>query len=364
MILGIDASRMNLEASTGVEFYSKYIIASILRELKSKKLDLEILLYTPKKLDIAFPESDFHEYKERVIPCPRMWTQIRLAYELFVNPPDILFVPSHVIPLYHPKKTVTMIHDVAFKYTKKAYSFASYNYLNFAAMFACKFAYKILVPTNAVMQDLVKFYNCDPKKIFVVHHGFEAPKMPDISDKQEKEILARFGVKPDLKYIFFVGRLEEKKNLVSLIESFAKFSKKHKNHKLLLCGKRGLGFKKIWKAVEKNDLWSKVLMPGYIEDDEKYVLMKNCDFVVLPSLQEGFGFPLLEAFYYKKPIIASDIPTLREIAENAAKFVDPKKIDLEIDEKLREKLIENGTERLKNFKWSDAAKKTLKVLFS
>ncbi|HBB02610.1 TPA: hypothetical protein DCZ16_02355 [Candidatus Peregrinibacteria bacterium] len=374
MILGIDASRMSFEASTGVEFYSKHIIAAILKILKDENDDeksgsVEVVLYSPKKLDIIFPENEFYKHEERVIPCPRLWTQARLGYEMFVNPPDVLFVPSHVIPIFHPKKTVTMIHDVAFKYTKKAYSFASYHYLNFGAMFACKFAYKIFTPTEAVKQDLIKFYNCNPKKIVVVHHGFETPDVPkNVMIADEKKILAQFGIGKDQKYIFFVGRLEEKKNLVRLINAFAEFSKKNKDYKLLLCGKRGLKFKKIWRAVEKNNLWSKVLMPGYITEEEKNILMKNCDSVAFPSLQEGFGFPVLEAFYYKKPIVVSDIPALREIAEDAVVFVDPYN-EKNIADGLKkikncEELIKKGTERLKKFTWKKAAEKTLKVLLS
>jgi len=373
MILGIDASRMTSEASTGVEFYSRHIIAAILRELKGRKNAPEIVLYTPKKLDIIMPRNQFHDFKEQIIPFPRFWTQIRLSYEMIVNPPDALFVPSHVIPFYHPQKTITTIHDVAFKYTRESYSNFQYWYLNFAAWFACRFAYKIIVPSNAVKQDLMRFYDCDRNKIFVVYHGMDAPSPPEnFTENNESEILRRFGIAPGQKYILFIGRLEEKKNLSRLISAFEAFLKKYPDWKMILGGKRGFGFEKIWRAVDSTNLWNKVLMPGYIDETEKYALMKNCSIVALPSLQEGFGFPILEALHYKKPILTSDIPAIHEVAGDAAIFVNPYKEEeitaglerLAKSKVLRDKLIAEAAKQAKKFKWSEAAKKTLKILLN
>lgn len=360
---------MTSEASTGVEFYSRGIITWILRLLKEQakrpRREVEVVLYTPQKLDV--------NCDQRVIPFPRLWTQIRLSYEMLINPPDVLFVPSHVIPLIHPKKTVTMIHDVAFRYLRDAYSPFQYYYLNFSAWFACKFAYKILVPTNAVKQDLLRFYNCDPKKVFVVPHGMDAPAAPEhFSENREREILMRFGIVPGMRYILFIGRLETKKNLLRLLRAFAEFVKKHPDYKMLLCGKRGIGFEKIWQVMEDNGLWNKVLLPGYINEEEKHLLLKNCAIFALPSLQEGFGFPILEAFYYKKPLFTSDILAIREVAGDAAMFINPYKekeiadglARLADNKKLREKLIESGAKQVKKFKWETSARKILKILLS
>lgn len=375
MIIGIDASRFSSEASMGIEFYSQRIITEILRlskkQVKKTRSEIEFVLYTPSKLDAHFPANEFHGFIERVIPFPRLWTQVRLSYEMLATPPDVLFIPSHVIPLYHPRKTITMIHDVAFKYLRGAYSPFQYNYLNFAAWFACKFAYRILTPTNAVKQDLVRFYDCDPKKIFVVPHGMDAPTAPEhFSENRKKEILMQFGIVPGMRYVLFIGRLETKKNLLRLLHSFAEFVKKHSDYKMLLCGKRGIGFKKIWQAMEDNGLWNKVLLPGYINEKEKYLLLKNCTIFALPSLQEGFGFPILEAFHYKKPLLTSDILAIREVAADAAVFINPYKekeiadglARLADDENLREKLAEAGLKQVKKFKWETSAKKTLKIL--
>jgi len=141
---------------------------------------------------------------------------------------------------------------------------------------------------------------------------------------------------------------------------------------MLLCGKRGIGFEKIWGVMENNGLWNKVLLPGYIDEEEKHILLKNCGIVAFPSLQEGFGFPILEAFHYKKPLLTSDILTVREVAGDAAYFVNPYKekeiaaglARLASNKKLREKLVAAGTKQAKKFKWEASAKKTLKVLMS
>lgn len=369
MKIGIDASRYAYSEATGVEFYSLNIINNLIELLKKKK-NKNVILYSKNPLSIK-------EIKEKIInktlPSKKFWTLLKLSKEMRNNPPDVLFVPSHVLPLKLPKKSVITIHDTAFKYLRESYSFFQYHYLDWSTKFAVKNATKIIVPSEATKDDLIKFYKCPKDKITVVYHGFEPPNFTqkEIDETVKKsEIFKYFEINKNSSYILFVGRLESKKNLVRLVEAFNEFSKIHPDYRLILAGKRGVGFEEILNTVKSLKLFEKVIMPGYVTEEEKAALYKYCKVFAFPSLYEGFGFPILEAFYFNKPVLTSHVSCLPEISGDAAYYTDPYDVEsiyfglekLINDQNYAKKLVVLGKERLKLFKWKDSAKKTLDVI--
>lgn len=363
MKIGIDASRYSHESATGVEWYSKHIVEGLLKENKGKD---EIILYSRVPLKLAGA-------KNRVISAKRFWTLWALSKEIKRDKPDVLFVPSHTLPLRLPKKSVIMIHDVAFKHLRKSYSFFQYHYLNWSTKYAVKHATTILVPSEATSKDLQKFYQCPLEKIVVIPHGFSKP---EVSTKEidtvfkKSEVFRYFGIHKGLDYLLFVGRLESKKNLERVVKAFSEFSETHRNFKLILAGKRGIGFERILKTINEIKIMDKMIMPGYITEEEKAALYKYSKAFVFPSLYEGFGLPILEAFYYEKPIITSHGSCITEVGGEAVCYVDPydekdllKGMDKIINEpKYADQLVKMGQERLRLFSWEKSAKKTLEVL--
>lgn len=370
MKIGIDASRYMDVSATGVEWYSWHIINALIEQLSSTKSRDEIVLYSRNFLDLKFKKTNGVKISNKVIFTKRLWTLIGLSREIKKNPPNVLFVPSHTLPFCLPKRSVITIHDTAFKYLRKSYSFFQYHYLNWSTKRAVKKATKIIVPSRATASDLISFYNCPKEKIVIIPHGFTPPEAVYDNVFKNSFIFKYFGITKTVPYILFVGRLESKKNLQRLVEAFREFSKKYPKYKLILAGKRGVGFKEILKTVGRLKLMHRVIMPGYVTEHEKAALYKYCKFFAFPSLYEGFGLPILEAFYYKKPVLCSNVSCLPEVGGDAVKYIDPYDIksimtgliDLakggpEIDE-----LIKKDNERLKIFSWETAAKKTLKVL--
>ncbi|MDP2624853.1 MAG: hypothetical protein Q8P27_01575, partial [Candidatus Peregrinibacteria bacterium] len=140
MLIGIDASRYRHPMPTGVEVYSDEIIDGLIKIAEKQKTH-QVILYTPKLIPKISTKL------QRIIPGGRLWTQRHLSLEMKTNPPEILFVPSHVLPLKHPKKSVITIHDVAFQEFPSAYSFAQYSYLHWSTKFAVKHTWKIIVPS-------------------------------------------------------------------------------------------------------------------------------------------------------------------------------------------------------------------------
>ncbi len=170
--------------------------------------------------------------------------------------------------------------------------------------------------------------------------------------------------------MLFVGRLENKKNIQRLMKAFKKFLENHPGWKLVLAGKPGIGFKKIQKEFYRLGADGRIVMPGYVSDKEKAYLLEKCQFVVFPSLYEGFGFPVLEGFEAGKAVIVSDLEVFREVADQAGYYVKPESVEeirrgmleLAANEKMRKMLVGKGKDRLKKFSWEKAGKETGKVL--
>lgn len=360
-MLYIDASRYNnTTRKTGVENYSFFLI----NELTKQNPD-QITLISPRKVDL--------KVAQKVIPMKRLWTQLRLSWEIFRNRKiDNLFIPSHVMPMIHPRRTIITIHDVAFRRFPDSYSKKSYKYLDWSAKFAVKNAKRILVPSQATKNDLVKFYDCPEEKISVVPLGIEPPTSKPTS-KDMKEVLEKYNLQKH-NYFLFIGRIETKKNVHTLLKAFDQLSKEHPKLKLVLAGKTGVGGNDMLIKINNRN----VVVTGYIEEKEKQVLLDNCLAFTFPSLYEGFGLPLLEAMQANVPIIASKIPSSLEIlkarpdqrgGENAL-FFKPQDVNALVKHmkavaekpELREELTKNHSKTLKQYSWKRCAERTLEIL--
>lgn len=342
-VLGIDASRSLKEKPTGVERYSTEIIQAIF-ELKPK---LKIKLYLPKESHF-FPKN-----AQKVLSGKRFWTLWSLSKEMLKNKPDALFVPSHVLPFFTPANSFTMIHDVAFMKFPEAYDKFQRFYLRWSTQRAVKKCTMIFVPTIAVKKDLELFFGA--KRVKVIHHGpLKLQKSEDVS-----EILKKLSISKNENIFFYLGRIEMKKNLLVLLEAWKILRKKFPQSKLILGGGNGYGYEKIRVHFDES-----VLAPGFLSEEEVSGIFSISTAFVLPSLDEGFGMPILQAFEAGCPVICSSIPALTEISEDAALFANPNNahefavqmMKLIKNRELREDLIFSGKERLKYFSWNKAAK--------
>ncbi len=359
-ILGIDASRSAHESPTGVERYSTEIIAAILKLVKGE----EVRLYTPAWID-GFPKK-----LQRRIRMPRFWTLLRLSWEMFFHKPDILFVPSHGLPFFCPERTFITIHDVAFERHPAAYRWSQRMYLKWITGRAVRRASGIFVPSIQVKEDMIKYYSANKKSVHVVPHG----PLPLVKVSQEtiKDRLEYYQLHDDEPLFFFVGRLETKKNLLVLMDAWALVQQKHPEGRLFLGGMFGHGFNELFARMEDDDLRGTILAPGFISEEDVAVLFHTATAMVLPSREEGFGLPVLQSFEADSAVICSDIPSLREVAGDAALYADPGKaadfakqmLKLMEDPKLKSKMVEKGKKRLKDFSWEKSAKSVLDVIHS
>jgi glycosyltransferase involved in cell wall biosynthesis len=363
MRIGIDASRANKKIKTGVEWYSYHLI----QEFKKIDIENQYFLYTNTSLfgSLANCPPNFKE-KKLSWPIPRSWTLARLSYEMKwgKNIPDVLFVPAHTIPLLNPKRSIVTIHDLGFEHYPHIYRFADKFYHKFIIRFIKRFATQIIAVSNFTKKDLMDKYGIAEARIAVVHNGYDNEKYRPSEKHREKA--------PDFKYILFVGRLEEKKNVKRLIEAFAIYKAKHLSdkHKLVLIGKPGFGFDKIMEVAGKEGLKDDIVMTGWLGDDELPSWMANADLFVFPSLFEGFGIPVLEAMGSGTPVICSNTTSLPEIAGDAALMFDPERTEeiaarmeqVLLNPEVAESLVEKGFRRASMFSWRKCAEETLSII--
>lgn len=358
MLIGVDASRAVKQLRTGTENYSWYVI----RELLELDKENNYRLYAQH-----LPGSEFGEYSNaewRVIHTERLWSQIHLAKEVRQNPPDVLFVPSHVVPITTNVKSVVTIHDIAYKFFPEAYNSFSRRYLQFSTSVSLAKAKKILVPSQATKDDIIKYYKTPASKIVVTPLGYNSDIYNGSANNNAPPI--------NDPYLIFVGRIEKKKNVSLLIDAFQLLAKEHKRLHLVLAGRPGVGYDQIKKQISSlaPELRDKIIEQAELSDADLATFVAHAKALVLPSLYEGFGLPVIEAMAVGTPVICSNTPALAEVAQDAAVVLppeDPLRWAAELsrilnEPALAEKLRKKGIARAESFSWQRCAKQTLEVL--
>jgi len=357
MLLGIDASRATTLQRTGTENYSFHLIGHLLA-LNDHRYRLYFNGVPPP--DIFTPRDN---WEARVISFPRLWTHLRLSWEMVRQPPDLLFVPAHVIPLIHPRSVVT-VHDLGYIYYPQAHRAFDRLYLDLSTRFNTRVASQIIADSEATKRDLVREYRVPEGRITVVYPGCSLE--PVIDEAGWGSVKERYHL-PD-RYILHLGTLHPRKNILRLLEAFGSLTRDFPDLHLVLAGKRGWLYKEILSQAE--GLGGRVHFPGYIASEDLLLLLRKARLFILPSLYEGFGFPILEAMAAGTPVVCSNASALPEVAGDAALLFDPHDVEAMRetmrrvlgDEALRAELIERGLERVKVFSWERCARETLGVL--
>ncbi len=368
--IGIDASRANVARKTGVEWYAFEVIQRLKTIIPAS---YRVVLYSREPLRGGMEQLP-PSWESRVLRWrPRyLWTQLRLSWEMLRRPPDLLFVPVHVLPIILPKRSVTTVHDVGFIAVPRAYRTAAGRwYLRFSAWFAARFATAILTVSDFSKREIVKYFSADANKIFVTPLAVDHERFRPSDSEEIAPQLARYGV--TRPYFLFVGRLEMKKNLDGLFAAFRTFKERRPSNDpttLVLVGKRGVGGDAALAAVEGTPLQRSVIELGYVDSAAIRHLYAGATAFVFPSWYEGFGLPILEAFACGAPVIASNAGSIPEVAADAAVLIDPADsgafaIAMErfaADPALRAIYAERGLARVRVYSWERTAKMTWETI--
>jgi glycosyltransferase involved in cell wall biosynthesis len=275
--------------------------------------------------------------------------------------PDLFLSPDGYLPLSGKTKMLNVFHDLNFEHYPDDLPFAERKYYRY---FFPKYAHKanrIATVSEYSKSDIVKQYGVSPDKIDVVYNGANENFKP-IADKEKQSVREKYT--KGNPYFLFVGALHPRKNLVNLFKAFDTFKQGGKNsEKLLVVGEKKWWTDDIKKAYGEMKNREDVIFSGRLEFVELQLVLAAALALVYVSYFEGFGIPIVEAFYAETPVITSNATSMPEIAGGAALLVDPFSIDsicgqmkkMASDGELRKDLIENGKERRKEFTWQKSA---------
>jgi len=363
MHIGIDASRAAVAARTGTEWYSLQVI----RRLVTLDAEDTYTLYSRAPLPAEVPLAP-PRVTARVMPFPRLWTHARLSWEMTRRPPDVLWVPAHVLPLVHPRRAVVTIHDLGYLHHPESHPALHRLYLRLSTAWSARAATHLIAVSQATKSDLVREYDVSPDKVTVVYHGVDERFRPVDDPTTLAAVRQRYGIAGP--YVLYVGTLQPRKNLVRLVEAFAQILPPLVGGVLVLAGRKGWLYDAIFETVARLGLTGRVIFPGYVDAADVPSLMAGAQLFVLPSLYEGFGLPVAEALACGVPVVCANVSSLPEVAGDAALLVDPTDVDALAgamrraltDEPLRRDLIARGFRQAARFSWDRCAAETLAVL--
>lgn len=364
MIIGLEATRANKKHKTGTEWYAWHMI----QEFKKLNTPHKFVLYYNQELEPALLSgADNFIFKQLNWPLKKLWTHLRLGWELLVKPVDIFFA-TNAIPFFHRGKMVLTVHDLGFMRNPELYHPLARIYHRLSHYFGVRQAYKILVPSEATKKDLLHYFPRAASKVKVVYLGFDDQQFKLISDFEKEEIRNKFDLPNN--FILYIGRLETKKNIQNLLRAYKMSGKRWP---LVLAGSAGRhGQEEINGLLTDPQIKANVFVLGYVNQKDYVRLMGAASAFVFPSNFEGFGIPLLEAMACGVPIICSNLPVLHEVAGECAIYFDPHKLEdisqaidkITSDENLAKQLSSAGLARVKRFSWTKCARESFDYIIT
>jgi glycosyltransferase involved in cell wall biosynthesis len=244
-----------------------------------------------------------------VLPFRRMWSQARLPIALAREKPDLLFVPAHVVPFAWTGTVLTVVHDLAFDRLPDAYAPGERMYLQLTTRWAAARSRLLIAVSESTREDLVRSYGVSPERIRVVPLGVSPPSVAPAP----AERLSELGV--DGSFVLQVGRIERRKNQATALAAVERLD----GLTLVVAGpERDAALAARLRASP----CCRVL--GLVDQPLLELLYRRASAVVVPSLYEGFGLPVLEALARGKVVVAAKASSLPEVGGDAVLyFQDP-----------------------------------------
>ncbi|MEQ8684152.1 MAG: glycosyltransferase family 1 protein [Imperialibacter sp.] len=302
-----------------------------------------------------------------------IWVHVHLPIKCRLIKADFLLSPEFNTPMFSLCPRAVIAHDAHMR-AQKEYTSALWFYFYYIPFIelAIRRSDVIFTVSEFAKEQVVNMMKLDRSKVFVAYNGvdelFLQKKVADMVEFPEQ-------LEPG-KYVLFIGTFEARKNIERLIEAFALLKSKHpfetKMLKLAIVGQPASGThsdrsEQIMSLIKKLDLEKEIVRCGYLPDAILPFVYQNATFIVFPSLQEGFGLPIIEGFASRTAVITSNLCSMPEVAGDAALQIDPYNVHdmlekmemLYFDADLKKKLVEAGEERVKEFTWRKCADQML-----
>jgi glycosyltransferase involved in cell wall biosynthesis len=341
MKIGFDAKRA-FNNFTGLGNYSRTLVETLARHYP----DNEYHLFTPKmsddvRLDVIKKQSSIsiHTPPPYLRVFHPLWRSYFIKNEVKKAEIDVFHGLSHELPLKLPKsvKTVVTIHDLIHERYPEYYPYFDRKIYTLKFRKACDKADIVVAISEQTKRDIIDFYKVDAGKIQVIYQSCH-PQFYLIPPQYFDENIEKKYNLPK-KYILYVGTINERKNLLSLMKAMQMLENQEDIH-LVAVGNGGTYFEKVKKYALQNHLSKRVHFLTKTDFKDFPFIYKNAKAFVLPSFFEGFGIPIIEAMWSGCPVIVSEGSCFVESAGEGALFINPnspESIAVAIDKILKDK---------------------------
>lgn len=274
---------------------------------------------------------------------------------------------NYIKPPLCPCPTVLTVHDISYEIFPEYFHPLALRRMRLLIPQSARTATELITVSEASKTEMVQRYGLDPRRITVTMEAASAA-FRVLSQEKIQEATARFALRS--RCLLAVGNLQPRKNIVRLLECFARLRRTDRiPHQLVLVGQKGWKGESITAHIDRLGLAADVLVTGFVSEEELVALYNHAEVFIYPSVYEGFGLPILEAMACGTPVITSATTSMPEVAGEAALLVDPLSEDaiqaaiqrLCEDGEVRQQLSRSGLARAAEFSWTKMAEETLAV---
>ena len=297
----------------------------------------------------------------------RRWWAVGLPLYLRRASLDLFHGTNYEVPLWSKRRSVLTIHDLSILLHADKHKADLARRARRRLPVMARSASMIITATEFVRREICEHLHVRADRVTVTPYaprvGFQA-----VSAEQANQTKQRLGIENE--FILFVGTVEPRKNLLTLVRAFEQILRQtSRRPQLVVVGAEGWLMEELFAFIKQSSIGDRLLLTGYLDDDDLRALYSSCTVFVYPSIYEGFGLPPLEAMACGAPVIASNIATFQETLGSAAQLIEPSDVEalarsiVEIldDEDRRRALSRRGLEQAAKFSWERTAQLTLDV---
>lgn len=350
MKIAIDI-QTTLGKRSGFGFYVKNLVENL------KKIDPN------DQYSLIMPHGE-HDFS---MPQRFIWDQFRFPKIARKAQVDILHQPCFSVPILYRGKKIVTVHDIIPLKFPGNLPLASRLFYSKWMTYSYKFSDAIIADSECTKADIVKYLKISPQKIRVIHLAVAENFKPASSKSKVEQIKNKYHTGE--KYFLHVGTIEPRKNLPFLVEAYFDAVKSGIKENLVIVGKRGWYYDKLFRSIHNLHLEQKVIFAGYVDDEDIPFLYCGATAFVFPSIYEGFGLPPLEAMACGTPVICSNTSSLPEVIGDAGILISPNNkpawskqmFEISRNKKLAQNLKIMGLKQAKKFSWEKTARETIEV---
>ncbi|QQS46916.1 MAG: glycosyltransferase family 4 protein [Acidobacteriota bacterium] len=362
MRVALDAIPL-VAAKTGIGHYTDALAEWLARVHREHQYEL----FSPFDFEFDPCNGKPANLSKRFIPVRsifRKWWLVGLPSFLRISPVDIFHGTNYCIPVFAPCPTIVTVHDMSLLAQSGTHESENVRRGKRRLPIMIRRATMIISPSEWTKQEIIRYLGTRPEKIRVIHEGARE-KMRPLPEAEIRGVLEKHGIHS--QYLLYVGTIEPRKNLVTLIRAYHELLRETPHRpRLVLCGGRGWLEDEVFKLVEELKLQDEVRFTGYVDDADLPALYSGAEAFIYPSVYEGFGLPPLEAMACGTPVITSNVSSLPEVVGGAGLLHDPQDhraltrhiATLLGDRSASEKLERAGIEQASRFSWERAARET------